>query len=105
MDWHNFLAFWRPIWSVMTVLALWGIWSLRKITASKHEFHHLESRINNNEKFIELVEEKCASRQDLHKLALRISAIKATQKAQNQQLSDISNAVRRIENYWLDFHK
>ncbi len=102
MDLRDFLALWRPVWSVMTILALWGLWSLKKLTATKEDLHQLENRIVHNEKLLALIEEKCASRSDVHKLALRISALKATQKAQNEQLRTINEAVKRVESYLLE---
>ncbi len=105
MEWRDFLSLWRPIWSVMTILALWGLWSLKKLTASKDDLYQLENRVVQNEKMLALIEEKCASRTDMHKLALRISALKATQKAQNEQLNSIGESVKRVENYLLENHK
>ena len=102
MDLRDFLALWRPVWSVMTILALWGLWSLKKLTATKEDLQLLQNRIVHNEKLLALIEEKCASRSDVHKLALRISALKATQKAQNEQLRTINDAVKRVENYLLE---
>ncbi len=64
MEWRDFVTLWRPISSIMTILALWGLWSLKKLTASKDDLRGLENRVISNEKFIALVEEKCASRID-----------------------------------------
>ena len=101
----NLLDLWRPVWSILTIFALWGFWSLKKLMASKDDLRQVETRIAHNEKMLELIQERHASKGDMHKLALRVSAFKATQKAQNEQLNTIGDAVKRIENYLLENSK
>ncbi len=101
----SLLDLWRPVWSILTIFALWGFWSLKKLMASKDDLRTLEERVIQNEKILALLEEKHATKADLHKIALRVSSFKATQKAQSQQLNAISDSVRRIENYLLEKDK